>query len=81
MVVFPKQICRRFLPDYGESRSDKTSFLKSNMELEVAPPWKACSTGEVLCWWKRYDQPMTPAEMVESHPVVARGYHAGAHES
>ena len=24
---------------------------------------------------------MMPAEMVESHPVVARGYHAGAHES
>ena len=24
---------------------------------------------------------MMPAEMVESHLVVARGYHAGAHES
>ena len=29
----------------------------------------------------RYDQPMTPAEMVESHPVVARGYYAGAREN
>ena len=35
MVVFPKQICKRFLPDEGESRSDKTFFLKTNMELEV----------------------------------------------
>ena len=35
MVVFPKQICKRFLPDTGESRSDKTFFLKTNMELEV----------------------------------------------
>ena len=35
MVVFPKQICKRFLPDAGESRSDKTFFLKTNMELEV----------------------------------------------
>ena len=24
---------------------------------------------------------MTPAEMVESHPVVARGYYAGAREN
>ena len=24
---------------------------------------------------------MTPAEMVESHPVVAHGYHAGAQEN
>ena len=35
MVVFPKQICKRFLPDAGESRSDKTFFLKTNMELEA----------------------------------------------
>ena len=35
MVVFPKQICKRFLPDAGESRSNKTFFLKTNMELEV----------------------------------------------
>ena len=35
MVVFPKQICKRFLPDTGESRRDKTFFLKPNMELEV----------------------------------------------
>ena len=35
MVVFPKQICKRFLPDTGESRSDITFFLKTNMELEV----------------------------------------------
>ena len=35
MVVFPKQICKKFLPDTGESRSDKTFFLKTNMELEV----------------------------------------------
>ena len=35
MLVFPKQICKRFLPDAGESRSDKTFFLKTNMELEV----------------------------------------------
>ena len=35
MVVFPKQICKRFLPDTGEARSDKTFFLKTNMELEV----------------------------------------------
>ena len=35
MVVFPIQICKRFLPDTGESRSDETFFLKTNMELEV----------------------------------------------
>ena len=35
MVVFPKQICKRFLPDAGESRSDKTFFLKTNRELEA----------------------------------------------
>ena len=35
MIVFPKQICRRFLPDTGESRGDKTFFFKTNMELEV----------------------------------------------
>ena len=35
MVVFPKQICKRFLPDAGESRSNKTFFLKTNMELEL----------------------------------------------
>ena len=35
MIVFPKQICKRILPDTGESRSDKTFFLKTNMELEV----------------------------------------------
>ena len=35
MVVFPKQICKRFLPDAGESRSNKTFFLKTNIELEV----------------------------------------------
>ena len=35
MAVFPKQICKRFLPDAGESRSDKTFFLKTNMELEA----------------------------------------------
>ena len=35
MVVFPKQICKRFLPETGESRSDKTFFLKTDMELEV----------------------------------------------
>ena len=29
----------------------------------------------------RYDQPMTTAEMVESHPVVACGYYAGAREN
>ena len=33
MIVFPKQICKRILPDTGESRSDKTFFLKTNMEL------------------------------------------------
>ena len=32
-MVFPKQICKRILPDTGESRSDKTFFLKSNMEM------------------------------------------------
>ena len=35
MVVFPKQICKRFLPDEEESRSDKMFFLRTNMELEV----------------------------------------------
>ena len=35
MVVFPKQICKRFLPETGESRRDKTFFLKINMEQEV----------------------------------------------
>ena len=35
MIVFPKQICKWILPDTGESRSDKTFFLKTNMELEV----------------------------------------------
>ena len=32
-MVFPKQICKRILPDTGESRSDKTFFLKTNMEM------------------------------------------------
>ena len=77
MVVFPKQSCRRFLPDTGESRSDKKFFLKLTWNWRFAPPWEACSTGEVLYLWTRYDQPTMPAEMVESHPVVARGYHAG----
>ena len=45
---------------------------KLTWNWRFAPPWEACSTGEVLCLWMRYDQPMTPAEMVESHPVVAR---------
>ena len=31
--MFPKQICKRILPDTGESRSDKTFFLKTNMEM------------------------------------------------
>ena len=35
MVVLPKQICKRFLPGTGESRSDDTFFLKTNMELEA----------------------------------------------
>ena len=35
MVVLPKQICKRFLPDTGESRNDKPFFLKTNMELEA----------------------------------------------
>ena len=35
MVVFPKQICKRFLPDAGESRNDKTFFLKTNMEVTL----------------------------------------------
>ena len=59
----------------------KLFSLKLTWNWRFAPPWEACSTGEVLCWWKRYDQPMAPAEMVWSHPVVARGYHAGAHEN
>ena len=35
MIVFPKHICKRILPDTGESRSDKTFFLKTNMALEM----------------------------------------------
>ena len=54
---------------------------KLTWNWRFAPPLEACSTGEVLCLWMRYDQPMTPAEMVESHPVVARGYYAGAREN
>ena len=82
MVVFPKQICIRFLPDAGESRSNKTFFLKTNMELEVCT-----SLGSMfhrrgaLFVNERYDQPMTPAEMVESHRVVAHGYYVGAREN
>ena len=80
MVVFPKQICKRFLPDTGESKSDITFFLKLTWNWRFAPPWEACSTGKALCLWKRCDQPLMPAKMVESHPDVARGYHAGARE-
>ena len=73
--MFPKQICKRFLPDAGESRSNKT-----NMELEVCTspgkhvPQERCSVCE-------YDQPTTPAEMVRSHRVVAHGYYVGAREN
>ena len=35
MVVFPKQICKRFLPETGESRSAKTFFLQTNMDLDA----------------------------------------------
>ena len=50
MGVFPKQICKWFLPKTKESRRDKTFFLKTNMEREVCTTLEACSTGEVLCW-------------------------------
>ena len=33
--MFPKQIFKRLLPETGESRREKTFFLKVNMELEV----------------------------------------------
>ena len=33
MIVFPKQMCKRILADTGESRSDKTFLLKTNMEM------------------------------------------------
>ena len=35
MVVFPKQICKNFLPETGVSRSTKTFLLNTDMELEV----------------------------------------------
>ena len=54
---------------------------KLTWNWRFAPPWEACSTGEVLCLWMRYDQPTTPAEMVGSHRVVAHGYYVGAREN
>ena len=79
MIVFPKQICKRILPDTGESRSDKTFFLKTNMELEVCTSLGRMFHRRGALFVKEI--PPAGAEMVESHPVVARGYHAGAHEN
>ena len=80
-------ICRfsqgRFItPSMQESQGVIKLFSwKLTWNWRFAPPWEACSTGEVLCLWMRYDQPMMAAEMVGSHPVVVRGYHAGAREN
>ena len=41
-MVFPKQICKRILPDTGESRSDKTFFLKTNTVEMVARVFMHC---------------------------------------
>ena len=49
LEVMPKQSCKGLLPETGESRSDKASLLKTDMEFEVAPPRKTCSTREGLC--------------------------------
>ena len=82
MVVFPKQICKRFLPDTGESRSDKTFFSKTNMELEVCTSLGSMFHRRGALFVNEIRrQSMTPAEMVESHPVVAREYYAGAREN
>ena len=81
MVVFPKQICKRVLPERGESKSDKTFFLKADMELEVCTSLGSMFHRRGALLVKEIRPANDAGEMVESHPVVARGYHAASHEN